>query len=135
MEEMTLRVPVTIKAILTPDLKEKLTSEIEEALRNVQLDLQQLEFKARRTIDEQAKIDVTALPQVNANIEADRIKMINFKLEAEARMERLNQLDIGTEIVQGTLDRTVTVKIGDDLHKFMGAEILLEDGKVSAFRM
>lgn len=135
MEEMTLRVPVTIKARLTPDLKEKLTAEINEALKNVQTDLQQLEFQARRMIDEQAKVDVTALPQLNANIEAERIKMLNFKQDAEARMERLNQLEIGTEIVQGNLDRTLTVKIGDDLHKLMGAEILLEDGKITAFRM
>ncbi|WP_295260525.1 YlqD family protein, partial [Veillonella sp.] len=35
---------------------------------------------------------------------------------------------------QGTLEQTVTVKIGDNLDAMMGAEILLEDGKIVAFR-
>lgn len=135
MEEITLRVPVTIKARFTPDLKEKLAAEINEALNNVQTDLQQLEFRARRMIDEQAKVDVNVLPQLNANIEAERIKMLNFKNDAETRMERLNELEFGAEIVQGNLDREITVKVGDDLHKLMGAEILLEDGKIAVLRM
>ena len=44
------------------------------------------------------------------------------------------ELSLGTEIPQGTLEQTVTVKIGDDLDAMMGAEILLEDGKIVAFR-
>ena len=41
----------------------------------------------------------------------------------------LKELSLGTEIPQGTLEQTVTVKIGDNLDALMGAEILLEDGK------
>ena len=44
------------------------------------------------------------------------------------------KLEIGSEISQGTMEQTIVVKIGDDLSVLMGAEILLEDGKVIAFR-
>ncbi|MDU5215987.1 MAG: YlqD family protein [Veillonella parvula] len=67
MEEMTLRVPVAVKAKVTDDLKAKIVSDLE-----------------------------TRLDMVNKD--------------------------------------TVTVKIGDNLDALMGAEILLEDGKIVAFR-
>ena len=44
MEEMTLRIPVHIKARLTADLKERLKLEMSEALKNADLELQQMEF-------------------------------------------------------------------------------------------
>ena len=45
-------------------------------------------------------------------------------------MKDAQELTLGTEIPQGTLEQTVTVKIGDNLDAMMGAEILLEDGKI-----
>ena len=48
-------------------------------------------------------------------------------------MKDAQELTLGTEIPQGTLEQTVTVKIGDNLDAMMGAEILLEDGKIVAF--
>ena len=52
-----------------------------------------------------------------------------FKEEVTAKLKDAQELSLGTEIPQGTLEQTVTVKIGDDLDAMMGAEILLEDGK------
>lgn len=52
-------------------------------------------------------------------------------------MEQLKEvagLEIGAEIVRGTMERSIVVKVGDDLNQLMGAEILLEDGKIIAFR-
>ena len=51
-----------------------------------------------------------------------------------AKLKDAQELSLGTEIPQGTLEQTVTVKIGDNLDAMMGAEILLEDGKIVAFR-
>ncbi len=135
MEEMTLRVPVNIKARVTAALKEKLAADINEALKNVELELQQLEFHAKRMLHEQEKADPQALPQLRSYLDNERIKRLDFRREAQDRLEHLGRLETGAEIGQGTLDRTVTLKIGDDLHKLMGAEILLEDGKIVAFRM
>ena len=57
-----------------------------------------------------------------------------FKEEVTAKLKEAQELSLGTEITQGTLEQTVTVKLGDDLDALMGAEILLEDGKIVAFR-
>ena len=53
----------------------------------------------------------------------------------EAQLKQAQELQLGAEVGHGTLERTVEVKIGDDLHALMGAEILTEDGKIIAFRM
>ena len=40
----------------------------------------------------------------------------------------------GAEIVQGTLERQVEAKIGDDMRELMNVEILVEDDKIVAIR-
>ena len=134
MEEITLRVPVNVKSILTNQLREQLKTEIQESLNNISLELQQLEFQAKRMISEQNKTNPDNLPRLYDYLDGERFKRLEFQKEAKERLERLEKLELGSEIAQGTLDRTITLRIGDDLHKQMGAEILLEDGKIVAFR-
>ena len=57
MEEMTVRVPVTIKSKVTESLKAKLIADLQQRLDMVEQDLQQIEFQAKRLLSEQAKID------------------------------------------------------------------------------
>lgn len=135
MDEMTLRVPVHVKSILTEKLRNQLRVEMNEALKNVELELQQLEFQGKRMVAEQTKANPDELPNLYAYLDQERFKRVEFQKETQGRMERLEKLELGSEITQGNLDRTITVKIGDDLNKLMGSEILLEDGKIVAFRV
>ena len=135
MDEMTLHVPVNVKAVLTTALRSQLKLEMEDAIRNVELELQQLEFQAKRMIAEQQKTDPQLLPQLYNYLDSERSKRLEFKKVTEDKLERLEKLELGSEITNGTIDRSITVKLGDDLIKYMGAEILLEDGKIIAFRM
>ena len=83
---------------------------------------------------EQAKQDAQGLVGLRQQIDAERQKRFEFKNHMLEKLKETAQLEIGAEIVQGTMDRVVAVSIGDDLHKLMATEILLEDGKVIAFR-
>ena len=47
MEEMTLRVPVAVKAKVTEDLKAKIVSDLETRLDMVNKDLEAIEFQAQ----------------------------------------------------------------------------------------
>ena len=131
---MTLRVPVTVKAKVTEDLKAQIIADLEGRLDMVEKDLQQIEFQAKRLLSEQAKIDAQGLVQIRQQIEEEQHKRLAFKEEVTAKLKDAKELLIGTEIPQGNLEQTITVKVGDDLNAMMGAEILLEDGKVVAFR-
>lgn len=134
MEEMTLRIPVGIKSKVTEDLKKKLTEDLQQRLDLVDQDLQQIEFQAKRLLSEQAKIDAQGLIQLRQQIEEEKQKRVNFKTEVAAKLKETEKLEIGSEIAQGTMEQTVTVKVGDNLDRLMGMEILLEDGKIVAFR-
>lgn len=134
MEEMTVRVPVTIKSKVTESLKAKLIADLQQRLDMVEQDLQQIEFQAKRLLSEQAKIDAQGLIQLRQQIEEEKQKRMNFKAEVAAKLKDAQALEVGSEIAQGTMEQTVTIKVGDNLDALMGSEILLEDGKIIAFR-
>ena len=134
MEEMTLRVPVTVKAKVTEDFKAKIIADLQSRLEMVEQDLQQIEFQAKRLLSEQAKIDAQGLVQIRQQIDAEQQKRLAFKEDVTAKLKEAQELTIGTEVSQGNLEQQITVKVGDDLNAMMGAEILLEDGKIIAFR-
>lgn len=134
MEEMTVRVPVAIKSKVTEGLKAKLIADLQQRLDLVEQDLQQIEFQAKRLLSEQAKIDAQGLIQLRQQIEEEKQKRLNFKADVAAKLKDAEKLELGSEISQGTMGQTITVKVGDDLDALMGSEILLEDGKIVAFR-
>lgn len=134
MEEMTVRVPVAIKSKVTEGLKAKLIADLQQRLDLVEQDLQQIEFQAKRLLSEQAKIDAQGLIQLRQQIEEEKQKRLNFKADVAAKLKAAEKLELGSEISQGTMEQTITVKVGDDLDALMGSEILLEDGKIVAFR-
>lgn len=134
MESMTLKCPVTVKAKVTEQLKKQLTAEIDDAVKKADYELQQIDFHAKRVMAEQAKVDAQGLTALRQQIDAEKQKRVEFKSQMMERLKETSELEIGSEIVQGNIDRIITVSVGDDLHKAMSAEILLEDGKIIAFR-
>lgn len=134
MDSITLKCPITIKAKVTEALKKHMAGEIQDAIKKADVELQQIEFHAKRVMAEQAKQDAQGLVALRQQIEGEKQKRMEFKNHMLDKLKETAQLEIGAEIVQGNLERIVTVNVGDDLHKVMGAEILLEDGKVMAFR-
>ena len=133
-DSMWIRVPVAIKAKVTEDLKLKIIGDLQNTIKQMQLDLDQFDFQAKQVMN-QAANDLSAAPRLREQIEVERKKRTDAKEDAEAQLKRAQELQIGAEIGHGTLERTVEVKVGDNLEALMGAEILTEDGKIIAFRM
>lgn len=134
MESMILKCQVAVKAKVTEQLKTRLAAEIQDAIRKTDMELQQIDFHGKRVMAEQAKQDAQGLTPLRQQIEAEKAKRVEFKTHMTEKLKETAALEIGAEIVQGNLDRMVTVSIGDNLHEIMSAEILLEDGKIIAFR-
>ena len=66
MDQITLRVPVTVKAKVTPALKEKILKNVEQTLADIDREMQNLEDQAKRMMAEQAKIDAQGLISLRA---------------------------------------------------------------------
>lgn len=134
MDQITLRVPIVVKSKVTQVLKDKIIRNADQTLSDIDREMQNLEFQAKRMMTEQAKIDAQGLISLRAKVEEQKQRLTAAKAKAQNDREQAAQLDIGSEIRQGTLEQTVIVKVGDDLGKLMGTEILLEDDKIVAFR-
>ena len=134
METITVKCPVTIKAKVTEDLRKQMAAEIQDAIKKADKELQQIEFHEKRVMAEQARQDAQGLVALRQQINGEKQKRLEFKNHMLEKIKETAQLENGSEIVQGTLERIVEVSIGDDLHKIMNTEILLEDGKIIAFR-
>ncbi len=134
MQSMMVRLPINIKAKVTEKLKRELTNEFTANLKNVEYELEQIEFHGKRMLAEQAKQDAQGLPALREQIEAERAKRLEAKNELETKIAATEKLELGAEIMRGNMERVYELKVGDVLDEIIGAEILLEDGKVIAFR-
>lgn len=134
MSTITIKCPVTIKSKVTESLKVQLIDEIKEAMAKVDMELQQIEFHAKRLMTEQVRSDVQGLTALRQQIDGEKQKRLELKNHLQDKMKETGLLEIGAEIVQGTMEQLVTVGEGDDLQKLMNREILLEDGKILAIR-
>ena len=134
MSTITLKCPVTVKSKVTAVLKEQLVGEIKEAMAKIDMELQQIEFHAKRLLAEQVRSDVQGLTALRQQIEGEKQKRLELKNHMQEKLKETSQLEIGAEVVQGTMEQLVTVQEGDDLQKLMSREILLEDGKILAIR-
>ena len=103
-------------------------------MKNVEYELEQIEFHGKRMLAEQAKQDAQGLPALREQIEAERAKRLEAKNELETKIAATEKLELGAEIMRGNMERVYELKVGDVLDEIIGAEILLEDGKVIAFR-
>ncbi len=134
MDEMQILVPVAVKSKLTENLKTTLLNEIATNLSRVEHDLAQLEFEANGKIAEQAKVNIQVASQMRAAYEGQKAQMQQVKEKLENDKEHLEKLAIGAELNRAPMNRLVTIHIGDDMNNIAGGEILVEDGKIIAFR-
>ncbi|MBP2628952.1 MAG: hypothetical protein H6Q68_3663 [Firmicutes bacterium] len=134
MDSVTLKCPITIKSKVTEDLKQKIVADLQDGINKVDMELQQIAFQSKRMMEEQAQVDAQGLPALRQHIEGENQKRFDYKNQMLAKLKETEKLEIGAEISQGTLERVITLKVGDNLNEVMSAEILLEDGKIIAFR-
>ena len=137
MDKMIVKVPVVIKAKVTEDLKAKIIADMKRQVQNAELEFEQFQFNAKRALNEQAAAGPQAmqhLPALQEQIEYEKSQRSHALQELKDKLERAENLEIGSEIGHGTLERSVEITIGSDLEALMGAEIVVEDGKVISFR-
>ena len=139
MDSISLKMPVTIKAKLTEKLREKMIKDLDEGISRAQLEVQQIEIQAKRTIQENevpepTVTDIQRLNMIKQHFGEERQKRLDFIAESQQRREDAQKLALGAEIVQGTLERQVDVHVGDDMRELMNVEVLVEDDKIVAIR-
>ncbi|MCX7970709.1 MAG: YlqD family protein [Negativicutes bacterium] len=128
--KVTVKIPIAVKARVTEDLKQQIAAELQDNIRKIDLELQQIEFQSKRMLAEQARADATGLVALRQQIDAEKQKRLEMRNQLLERIKEAGQLELGGEILQGTLDRVVEVGIGDDIGALTQQYILLENGRI-----
>lgn len=135
MDSISVKVPVTVKAKLTEKLRTKMRKEMEEGVSRAELELQQIGIQEKRVMQEaeQGELTPQAIDHINM-IRQERQSRMEYVEQTRAHLEELEKFAEGAEIIQGTLEHQVEVRVGDDMREIMNVEILVEDDKIIAIR-
>jgi len=131
---------VAVRAIVTENFKNQVGQEIQRNLQQIDAELQQLEFKAKRAIGEvekrggaEAKAQVDAIRQ---QAETEKVRLIQMKDEMQGQLQALAELPVGSVITQFTVENPVEVRIGENIfQRLEGGEILVKDGIIQEIRV
>ena len=130
MDSITIKVPVTIKAVLTEKLKERMIEDLKKVADQMDLEIKQINIDRQRELENHPE-QGAEIARFFGNEISQRQRR---REEAIVRRETLEKLAIGAEITQGTLERQVELKVGDDFREVMNVEVLVKDDKIIAIR-
>jgi hypothetical protein len=130
---MTLYVkrPVLIKNVVTENFKKQMIEELSNAIKQIEIRLEQMEFRGRRMIADIGKKDQRKLSVLQEELKQEREKQRQLKEELEYKLAEIEKLQVGEVFVSGIYDSPVKIDVGDKImEKLSQAEIIVEDGIV-----
>ncbi|HLO02985.1 MAG TPA: YlqD family protein [Symbiobacteriaceae bacterium] len=125
--------PVTIKALVTDGLKDRLNTDMREAIKVLEEETARLDSEVKRA-QLMGNIPSQQLLQLNQVIAQEKAKRADRKAQLEEEIQAVAALPLGSEIVQGQAQSLTTVAVGDDLEAALGVEIVVQDGKIIEIR-
>lgn len=134
MLSVTIRRPVTVKAIVTASLKDSLVQELQQAVVQMELELQQLEFQSKKLLSDFAKQGSEQLTSLKQRLESERQKRMQAKQELLQKIQVVEALELGDEVVHSTVEADWTVQVGQSWAEIQGTEIVLKDNIVVEIR-
>lgn len=140
--ELSLKRPVTIKAIVTPRWKEEAQQQLQAQINAIDGEMQQLDMQGNRAIAEIKKQSIQPPgPQVTQQIESiqgqvneRKSEMLEQKNQLLQQLQQVQVLEMNQEVNQGQIEGSFNVKVGENLIQKMQVEVLLRDGVVEEIR-
>lgn len=144
VESIQLVRQVAVKAIVTENFKSQVGNEIARNLQQIEAELQQLEFKAKRAVadiekrssqpmsaDSRAQIDT-----IRQQVETEKMRLLQLKEEMTGQNQALSELPLGSVVTQFTVENPVEVRVGENIfQRLEGGEILVKDGVIQEIRV
>jgi hypothetical protein len=127
---------VMVKAVVTDAFKDNLVKELERAVKNLDTQVQQMDFQAKSHMEDLKKKGmISQMTSFKKQLEDEKGRQAAEKADLQMKIEEAKKLVLNSEFIQGPLEGPVTVKAGDNLYKKIGAaEILVKDGLIQEIR-
>lgn len=137
MDKILVKFPLTIKAKLTEKLKNSMLTEMDNGIRQAQLEISQINIQAERALkeaSENGEPDPQTVNMINQHFGVERQKREEYVSQTAVRRKELEKLVLGAEIIQGQTERFVELKVGDNIRDQFNVEVVVEDDKIIAIR-
>lgn len=135
MDSITLQCPITVKAKVTEKFKTDMLQSLNHEIEKTDAEVSHIEKDMKRVLSEQNTNDVQRVSSLLQRMEELKQKRAEYKENLKNRITDTEELEVGSEVVQGTLQRLIEVKIGDAMPEIMNTELLVEDGKIIEMRI
>ncbi len=144
VETIQLVRQIAVRAIVTENFKGQVGGEIARNLQQIDAELQQLEFKGKRAIEDiekrsggavtgDARVQIETIRQ---QIEAEKMRLLQYKEEMHGQSQALTELPVGSVVTQFTVENPVEVRVGENIfQRLEGGEILVKDGIIQEIRV
>lgn len=132
---ITIRQPVAVKFILTEETKQGLLAELRRMINATIAELEELEFRAKQWLRDAEKQGDAAIRAAEERIETERQQRTETREQLIAQLSQIQQMELGSEVQNGTVETTVDVNVGDSWEQILlGSEIIIKDGTVTEIR-
>lgn len=132
---LILKRPVIVKHVVTESFKDQVLDEIQRALEQVDGNLTQLDFQARRMIAELERQDPQRASQAREELRRERQRQETIREELQLKRRQIETLEDGSIFVAGSYDAPVVLEVGQHFGRRMSqAEIIVKDGIIIEIR-
>ena len=137
---LTIKRPITVRAVVTPTLKEEAEREISNSIAGLDQQLSQLEQEGQQVVDEVRRQSANPLDprvqdqvaQIQQQVAAKRAELEEQKRTYLQQQSQVRELEMDQIVEQGQLESTCELKVGDNLVEKMQVAIVVRDGVVQS---
>ena len=137
---LTIKRPITVRAVVTPPWKEEAEREISNGIAAADQQLAQLEQEGQQVVEQVRRQSANPLdPRVQEQVANIQQQVAGKRSELEEQKRNLLQqqaqvreLEMDQIVEQGQLESTCELKVGDNLVQKMQVSIVVKDGVVQS---
>jgi hypothetical protein len=134
-DAVVIKRDVIFRAVVTEKLKEQIDEEFKEAIGELDRRITQLDIGARQYVSELQRTNIQQAIAVRQQIEAEKRRYQQSKDQLIQRQRQVEKLELGAEIIRGTFESDVELKVGDNLQTALrGVEVVVKDDEVVEIR-
>ncbi|MDD4344128.1 MAG: YlqD family protein [Eubacteriales bacterium] len=134
MDSINITRKIVIKQVVTEEFKKVAVADLQNALKQAEVEMEDFEKKYRKMITEFTVKNLPQVDELRAQFEAEKERKGMLKNQLSEQFKAAMKLEIGNEIVQAVIDGPYELKIGDDFNKVNRQEIVIKDGIVQEIR-
>ena len=140
ISSLTIKRPITIRAVVTPTWKEEAEREISNGIAAADQQLAQLEQEGQQVVEQVRRQSANPLdPRVQEQVANIQQQVAGKRSELEEQKRNLLQqqaqvreLEMDQIVEQGQLESSCELKVGDNLVQKMQVSIVVKDGVVQS---